>query len=268
MRIFQQHFLQQLLLCILIIKISFAQSPYESSWHKEGLLFGSNIIIGFTASSIGNSSKALTSQEINQLSKASINWFDRSAAYKYSEQIDAVSDILVGLCVAAPVVLMTDKKVQRDWTTFSLMYVETAMFATLVPLLAKRSIERIRPFAYNPDVPIEIKTTRDARRSFFSGHSTLAFASAVFLSTVYNDYYPNSGGTPYIILGSLAAASAVGFMRYESGQHFPTDVITGALLGSAIGYLIPVFHRVENNDPSVSLSIGAMQCKLTLYLRN
>ncbi len=227
---------------------------------------GSSIIIGFTTSSIGNSSQALTSQEINQLSRASINWFDRSAAYKYSEQYGAISDILVGLCTAAPVVLMTDKKVQRDWSTFSLMYVETALFATMVPLLVKRSVERIRPFAYNPDVPIEKKIKKDARRSFFSGHSTLAFASATFISTVYNDYYPYSVWTPYIILGSLTAASAVGFLRYESGQHFLTDVITGALIGSAIGYLIPVFHRVEDNDSNISLSFGAMQCTSTLYL--
>ncbi|MDI6766442.1 MAG: phosphatase PAP2 family protein [Bacteroidota bacterium] len=257
-----------LLFSCIVVNILFSQSTYRISWSKESILLGSNIIAGYVAFTIDKTSPSLTLHEINQLSKASINWFDRSATYKYSEQIETVSNILVGLCVAAPVLLITDKRVQTDWTTFTLMYFETMMFASLTPLIVKGSVERIRPFAYNPNVPLEKKTTRDARRSFFSGHSTSAFASAVFFSTVYNDYFPNSEWTPYIFWGSLATASLVGFMRHESGQHFPTDVITGALIGSAIGYIIPMLHRVKNNDPTVSLSLGTMQCKVTLYLRN
>lgn len=231
------------------------------------MLFGCNGIIGFTALSIGNSYKALTSQEIDRLSQESINWFDRSAIYKYSDRVDEVSNILVSLCTTAPVLLLTDKKVRSDWTTFSLMYFETVTFATLVQLIGKRGVERIRPFVYNPDVTLEKKTTKEAQRSFFSGHSTMAFASSVFLSTVYDDYFPNSTWTPYIFYVSLATASVIGYMRYESGRHFPTDILTGAFLGSAIGYLVPILHRAKEDDSIVSLSAGITQFKITLYLR-
>ncbi|MCE2497035.1 MAG: hypothetical protein J4F31_10740 [Flavobacteriales bacterium] len=32
-------------------------------------------------------------------------------------------------------------------------------------------------------------------------------------------------------------------MRVESGQHFPTDVIAGAALGTAIGWALSALHR-------------------------
>ena len=119
-------------------------------------------------------------------------------------------------------------------------------------LLTKGSIERFRPYAYNPDAPMVKKLTSDTRKSFFSGHTTTAFASAVFLSTVYSDYNPNSEWKPYIWAGSLFIASVVGYLRYEAGMHFPTDILAGAIVGSAIGYAIPWMHRVGKENVSLT----------------
>jgi membrane-associated phospholipid phosphatase len=32
-------------------------------------------------------------------------------------------------------------------------------------------------------------------------------------------------------------------LRVQAGRHFWTDVLTGALAGSLIGYLVPAWHR-------------------------
>jgi membrane-associated phospholipid phosphatase len=32
-------------------------------------------------------------------------------------------------------------------------------------------------------------------------------------------------------------------LRVEAGKHFRTDVLTGAVVGSAVGLLIPYLHR-------------------------
>jgi len=45
-------------------------------------------------------------------------------------------------------------------------------------------------------------------------------------------------------------------LRYASGKHFPTDIITGALVGSAVGYFIPFLHRTNESDINVGLGMN------------
>ena len=44
---------------------------------------------------------------------------------------------------------------------------------------------------------------------------------------------------------ALSLASTVGVLRYVSGSHFPSDIITGALVGSAVGVTVPLLHRIS-----------------------
>jgi F0F1-type ATP synthase assembly protein I len=48
--------------------------------------------------------------------------------------------------------------------------------------------------------------------------------------------------------------AVTGFSRVNTHNHFPTDVIVGYIVGAAIGYLIPEFHKSENSSESNSLS--------------
>jgi len=50
-------------------------------------------------------------------------------------------------------------------------------------------------------------------------------------------------------------ASTVGYLRYEAGVHFPTDILIGAIVGSAIGYAIPYLHRAGKENVSVTTGI-------------
>jgi membrane-associated phospholipid phosphatase len=74
----------------------------------------------------------------------------------------------------------------------------------------------------------------------------------VFLSTVFSDLYPESHWKYVVWSGSLLAASATAYLRYKSGMHYPSDLIAGAIVGSAIGYLVPVLHRNKESDVSNS----------------
>jgi len=157
--------------------------------------------------------------------------------------------------------------VRDDWETVAVMYCETMALGVVLPAIAKSGAQRIRPFVYNPDVPLAKKLDLDPKGSFFSRHTTLAFASAVFLCTVYDDYRPGSAARSYVWAGAMLAAAGVGYMRYESGQHFPTDIITGAVVGSALGYGIPRLHRAEHGKLSVVPYIDGSQVGLALRLR-
>lgn len=224
-------------------------SPYETSWSKDGWIAGLSVASGIGAIVVSQTPSPLTVREINALSRESVNRFDRSATYRYSENIDDASDVLMYAVSATPFVLLPGDRVQDDWETFFVMYAEVIALAAILPAYGKATVERPRPYTYNPNVPMDIKTTSDAKKSFFSRHTSMAFASAVFLSTAYDDYYPDSHSSPYVWVGSLLAASAVGYMRFASGKHFPTDIITGAVVGSAVGLLIPWLHRTDGGNP-------------------
>jgi membrane-associated phospholipid phosphatase len=241
-------FVCSLALIFSVLSSLYSQSPYTVTWDKEPYILGTGMAGSAVGFFLDRSVPALTAAEINQLSSESINWFDRSATDHFSESAGTVSDVLFGIAVAAPMILLTDQSIRNDWRTVAVMYLETWSFVGTTTMIAKGSAMRIRPFVYNPSAPMDQKLAGDARKSFFSGHTTTAFASAVFLSTVYSDYNPGSHWKPYIWAGSLLTASVVGYLRYEAGAHFPTDILVGALVGSAIGYTIPWMHRAGNKD--------------------
>lgn len=243
---------------------TFAQSPYKTDWKKNSIVLGGSVGIAFLASSFDDSLSSLTINEINALSREDINGFDRSATYNYSETDASISDVVVATCLAAPLTLFLSEKVRDDFSTVGVMYLETLLLSTFIPSFGKAN-ERIRPFVYLEDAPLENKQKEWAKRSFFSGHTTWAFSSAFFFATVYSDYYPNSKWKPYVWGGSLLAASTVGYLRYSSGVHYPSDVLVGVAVGSAIGYFIPYIYRNrDGSNLSVSPQVGLDRIQLAL----
>jgi len=233
-----------------------AQPPYRTSWNRDGIIVGAGMASGIGALLANNSNDPLTVEEINNLDKADVNAFDRGATEKYSVNASMVSDWTVGVLIVAPAVMLIDRRVRDNAGTQLLMYAETILITGATQELVKGLVPRTRPFVYNPDVPIDEKTSRDARKSFYSGHTAFAFASATFLSVTYGDYFPDSGLAPYVWGSSMAAACVVGYLRYSAGRHFPTDVLTGAVIGTAIGYTIPALHRTESGEISLTPEIG------------
>ncbi len=56
------------------------------------------------------------------------------------------------------------------------------------------------------------------------------------------------------------SASFVAYLRVISGMHFLTDVITGAVIGSLIGHIIPEIHR--SGDKPVKIDRPGQQYNL------
>ena len=260
-----------IILCLVLLAGAFArpvcgQPPYRRGWSRDGWIAGGSAVAAAGAIAVSQTPDPLTAREIDGLSRESVNAFDRSATYHYSGDISSASDIALGIVVAAPLALLLDAGVRDDWRTCALMYAETMALAVILPACGKDTVDRIRPFVYNTNAPMDKKTTSDAKKSFFSRHTSAAFASAVFMSTVYGDYHPGSAARPYVWAGSLLAATAVGMMRYESGEHFPTDIIAGAVAGGAAGYLIPRVHRATGGRMSMLPSCPGTGAGVTLEL--
>lgn len=242
-----------------------AQSPFRLEINREISMLGGSLLLGGINLAISGDEPPFTPGQIGELDPARVNSFDRSAAFNYSPDSKTASDLLVGCFIAAPVLFLIDPESGKDWQTLSVIYLETAALATVIPQIIKKSTERTRPFVYNPEVPLEEKLTPDARHSFLSGHSTWAFASAAFASTVYGEYFPSSRWKSLVWSGSFLIAATVGYLRYEAGYHFPTDILAGAGLGTLIGYAVPYIHKTDDSGLGLSASSagGEMMVRVT-----
>ncbi len=76
--------------------------------------------------------------------------------------------------------------------------------------------------------------------SFPSGHTSMAFAGAGLVCLNHEVLSPLGGGWDRAACyTALGAATATGVLRMVANKHYLTDVIAGAALGLAAGYLLP-----------------------------
>lgn len=232
-----------------LINPTFAQSPYALNTGRETTLLGVGAVSLGASVALGHAIDPLTAIEIATLNRNDINAFDRQAIDHWSTTAARLSDATLAGSVGVAVVLAAGTKPMRqDFKTVGIMYVETMLLANGIERSVKGITQRTRPYVYNPDVPLEKKLDRDSRESFFSGHATNAFASAVFAGEVFRQYFPHSSWKPVVWVGSLGLATATAVLRYEGGKHYPTDLLAGAAFGSLVGWGIPKLHEVKNRS--------------------
>jgi hypothetical protein len=82
----------------------------------------------------------------------------------------------------------------------------------------------------------------DAGLSFYSGHAALSFAAAVSGSYLYARRTPDARARALMWGVELGLATATANLRVRAGRHFYSDVLVGALLGSAAGVAVPLLH--------------------------
>lgn len=245
---------KQLITVILVMLVTTsgmvkAQSPYALTTGREAALLGTGAITMGVSVGLNHTIDPLTPAEIASLNSNSINSFDRSATTHWSVRADHVSTVTLGATVGTAAVLAIGTRPMRDdLKTVGVMFVETLLMANGIERSIKAVTQRSRPFVYNPVAPLDEKLTRDARQSFFSGHATNAFATAVFASEVFRHYFPTSKLKPVIWIGTLGLATATAALRYQAGLHYPSDLLAGAAFGSLIGWGIPKLHEVKNRS--------------------
>ena len=101
----------------------------------------------------------------------------------------------------------------------------SAALSVLLFLAVKRIAGRPRPCHVEPHCWATLLPPD--RFSFPSGHTMTAFAVAIPLALFY----------PALTIGLLLCALSIAISRILLGMHFLSDVIAGAMIGSAIGYL-------------------------------
>lgn len=181
--------------------------------------------------------------KILSLDKSNIPSFDRHGAGVYHPKADNVGDMLFYSSMPLPIILMLDKEIRHDGLKIALLYLESMSVTGLLYTGSVYLNDRYRPYAYNPDVPMDKRTRGGAKNSFFAGHVALVGTSTFFIAKVLNDYHPDSKvkWLPFTLAGIATGTTAV--MRYQGGQHFLSDIVIGTVVGVLSGVLVPHVHK-------------------------
>lgn len=121
------------------------------------------------------------------------------------------------------------------------LVIGSALLTGAITTVLKILVHRPRPFVdesiIGDSVTISEAVFHNFLQSFPSGHTALAFALAMSLSLLYRQ------GKPVFLL----FAALVAIQRVISQNHFPSDVIAGALVGvvSAQTMLVLMQQRLE-----------------------
>ena len=187
------------------------------------------------------------------LDPAAVNTLDRTFMCPYDKTMDDVSLAFCVAALASPAVLVSESP--AEYPTIAVMYAESLAISYGTKELFKYLISRERPYMYYADTPMDMVESDEHNESFFSGHTIAAFTGAAFTSYVFAKYNPDSAWRIPVTVASFALASATAAFRVASGNHFMTDVLAGAVLGTAIGIAVPALHTLfADNDTSVSVS--------------
>jgi len=117
-----------------------------------------------------------------------------------------------------------DKNIQyKGWETVGSLAVTVVVGEGL-----KYAINRQRPYTTYPGVVFPYDAS-ETGQSFPSGHTSIAFATATSLALEYKKWY--------VVVPAYLWAAGVGYSRLYLGEHYPTDVLAGAVVGAGSAWL-------------------------------
>jgi membrane-associated phospholipid phosphatase len=144
----------------------------------------------------------------------------------------------------------------------ALLITEATVIAGVLNQVAKFGFARERPFVhFLPSAPNAIReltaSPTDDNLSFFSGHTTIAFALATSSATIAT--MRGYKLAPLIWGTGLAFGGSIGYLRIAADKHYFSDVMTGAIVGSLVGVAIPlIFHSPRSDEATPNASAQAL----------
>ncbi|MEU2625006.1 phosphatase PAP2 family protein [Streptomyces sp. NPDC007157] len=180
--------------------------------------------------------------DINGLAKDAPHWFDRAMEF-VGEYGLLVAMVLLVVCCWWSVRRRGDEDTAGTmaalvWTPLA------AAIAVLVNVPIRGFVERPRPFLTHQGLDVLVSGKTDY--SFVSDHATITMALGVGLFIANRRFG----------LAGIGLALVEGFCRVYMGVHYPTDVVGGFALGTAVVLLLsplatavltPVMKAVEGS---------------------
>jgi membrane-associated phospholipid phosphatase len=170
---------------------------------------------------------------------------DDAVKQEFSDSAAKLSDATLVLAIATPALLHLPGGWNRDTGRQLLLYGEAVSASVFLNGVTKYLVQRPRPYNYNPDarvVEYAREAGKDSHLSFYSGHASTAFAAAVAGSYLFASGPADREIKAVVWAFEMALAGATTQLRVRAGKHFYSDVLVGAVVGSAVGFLVPALH--------------------------
>ncbi|HSG08261.1 MAG TPA: phosphatase PAP2 family protein [Longimicrobiales bacterium] len=235
---------------------------------QDALIAPAGVGLAVLGDRVANREAPLTRAQIAALTPDDVNGFDRTAAGNWSpdwgNRSDLARDALVAgaaLVTLGPLVPRAVHGQWRDAAILGTMLGESYLLLRGATYTAKGLAGRTRPFVHNTALTVDERLAlseadpQDAYQSFYSGHSAAAFALATFMSRVFTDMRGRSTASDVLWASSLSVAGLTAYARVKAGMHYPSDVLVGAAVGTAIGLGVPWLHRADGGA-AVDVSVG------------
>jgi membrane-associated phospholipid phosphatase len=151
-----------------------------------------------------------------------------------------------------------DRRMRKDFWKLTGLYGEAMILTGVLYTSAVHWVSRLRPLTYESSSPIAERTSANSRNAFFAGHVALVGTSFFFVAQTLADYHPGSHYKWAFYTGAAVVTGLTGYLRNRAGEHFPTDVALGSVVGVASGLLTPMLHRVNSVRKLSVLPFGPM----------
>ena len=179
-----------------------------------------------------------------------LNALDRKVVGNENGALRTVSDVTLGLAIAAPVIVdYFDVGWSRTLLDDTIVAAEAFAVNGAFTTIFKYTVQRPMPLLFdNPSQ--QMINNGESYLAFYSGHVSVTFTvlSAMSMTLTLRHGFSVWPWAITAVVGTGMAAQ-----RIIAGQHFYTDVIVAAIMGTATGILVPWLHaRSRWGAPTVS----------------
>ncbi len=185
-------------------------------------------------------------------------WFpgDFGLRGRHSAAADRLSDMMLAATLAGPAFAKLGQGQSLSLGNAGLVYGETLTANLVLNAFVKVMLSRPRPYTYGDFAKALGDEDDGPYVSFYSGHASASFAAAIAGSYLFAEQSTDRTSRLVLWGTELGLASATSMLRVRAGKHYYSDVVVGALVGSAFGVLIPFAHGASHTPEAAEYAAG------------
>jgi membrane-associated phospholipid phosphatase len=198
-----------------------------------------------------------STEETAYCDPGALNWLDRHVAGRYQPSWGKWSNVgLYSLeALAAATIIATEGP--RSGLNDLVVVAEATLAASAASGISTAITGRPRPYMYGTTAPLDVRQNGNGGLSFFSGHTSTAFAAVTATFFTLHRLHPEARWPWFVLAAGVAGAGFVGATRVLAGAHFPTDVLAGAAVGTSIGLLGPALRAAPRRVSAVPMAVDS-----------
>lgn len=185
-----------------------------------------------------------------------LRWGDTKAAEAFSNAL--VVAIPLGAVLTLGLTAHAEGASTREVEEDLAVVTEAASVAVLLTQASKFATDRLRPDAWAS----RGGGTLDSRMSFWGGHTSFAFSVAAGATQVAR--LRGRTGWKWLALVTFAGAAVTGWLRVSADRHWTTDVLAGAVVGTASGLSVPLLVLRPAGERGTAVTLVPSPGGLTL----